>query len=74
MKVTVDIDENDLDAIMRISGERKKGPAISKFLSSGLRLERRRQLSQKVLSGELGINFPHSEAIAEKDQQNPWDA
>ena len=42
MKITVDIPDKDLKDIMRFSGEKKKGPAIAKFLATGLMLRRRR--------------------------------
>ena len=63
MKITVDIPEKDLKDIMRFSGEKKKGPAIAKFLASELMLRRRRELSDEVMSGKLRFEFPHCMAI-----------
>ena len=57
MKVTVDISEKDLRDIQRFSGERKKGPAITKFLATELMLKRRHELNEKVLSGELSAEI-----------------
>ncbi len=73
MKITVDIPENDLKDIMRFSGEKKKGPAIAKFLATELMLRRRRELSDEVMSGKVRIEFPHFEAIQELDRKSPWD-
>lgn len=73
MKITVDIPEKDLKDIMRFSGEKKKGPAIAKFLATELMLRRRRELSDEVMSGKVRIEFPHFEAIQELDRKNPWD-
>ena len=73
MKITVDIPDQDLKDIMRFSGEKKKGPAIAKFLATGLMLRRRRELSDEVMSGKLRFEFPHYEARQELDRQNPWD-
>jgi len=73
VKITVDIPEKDLKDIMRFSGEKKKGPAIAKFLATELMLRRRRELSDEVMSGKVRIEFPHFEAIQELDRKNPWD-
>jgi len=73
MKITVDIPEKDLKDIMRFSGEKKKGPAIAKFLTSGLMLRRRRELSDEVMSGKMRFEFPHHEAMQELDRKKPWD-
>ena len=73
MKITVDIPEKDLKDIMRFSGEKKKGPAIAKFLASELMLRRRRELSDEVMSGKLHFEFPHYEAMRKLDRKSPWD-
>jgi hypothetical protein len=58
MKITVDIPENDLVDILRFSGEKKKGPAIAKFLATHLMLRRRRELTAEVLSGGFAVELP----------------
>ena len=73
MKITVDIPDKDLKDIMRFSGEKKKGPAIAKFLASGLMLRRRRELSDEVMSGKVRFEFPNYEAARKLDLKNPWD-
>lgn len=73
MKITVDIPENDLTDIMRFSGEKKKGPAIVKFLATGLMLRRRRELSDEVMAGKFRVEFPHHEEIQQLDTTNQWD-
>ena len=72
MKITVDIPDKDLKDIMRFSGEKKKGPAIAKFLATELMLRRRRELSDEVMSGKLRFDFPHYEAMQKLDRKNPW--
>ncbi|MGI8431865.1 MAG: hypothetical protein ACR2MW_06190 [Chthoniobacterales bacterium] len=72
MKITVDIPEKDLKDIMRFSGERKKGPAIAKFLSSELMLRRRHELMEEVMNGKFRVDFPDWEKMQELDRQNPW--
>ena len=73
MKITVDIPEKDMKDIMRFSGEKKKGPAIAKFLASELMLRRRRELSDEVMSGKLRFEFPHYEAMRKLDRKSLWD-
>jgi hypothetical protein len=73
MKITVDIPEKDLKDILRFSGEKKKGPAIVKFLSAELRLRRRRELSDEVMSGKFRAEFPDWEKMRKLDRENnPW--
>lgn len=76
MKITVDISENDIKDIMRFAGEKKKGPAISKFLASELMLHRRREMSQEVVSGQWTIELPdwQKRRAAEREQsQKLWE-
>lgn len=73
MKITVEIPEKDLRDIMRFSGERKKGPAIAKFLASELMLRRRRELSEDVMSGKFSADFPDWKETRRLDRKaNPW--
>ncbi len=75
MKITVDIPDKDLKDIMRFSGEKKKGPAIAKFLATKLMLERRRELSDEVMSGKFRVDFPAWEEMRRLDRENnPWNA
>jgi hypothetical protein len=58
MKITVELSESELNDVLRFSGEKKKGPAIRKFIVSELMLRRRRELTEKVLAGELSADLP----------------
>ena len=73
MKITIEISEKDLKDVMRFSGERKKGPAISKFLATELMMQRRRELSDEVMSGKVRFDFPNWESMQELDEKNPWE-
>lgn len=57
MKITVDLSEADLKDIQRFSGEKKKGPAIRKFIATELMLKRRREISRKIVAGELSADI-----------------
>ena len=63
MKITVDISESDLREIQQHSGEKKKGPAIQKFIAEKLKLVRRREISRKFLSGEWSVDLPSIEKL-----------
>jgi hypothetical protein len=58
MKVTVEISEKDMKEVLRYSGEKKKGPAITKFLATQLMLSKRRELTDQVMSGEWSVELP----------------
>ncbi len=57
MKITVDIDEDVLDALMKITGESKKGPAITKAASEYLRKARLKDFGQMIREGEFSDVF-----------------
>jgi hypothetical protein len=73
MKITVEISERDLKDIIRFSGEKKKGPAIAKFLSTELMLRRRRELSDEVMSGKFRVEYPSWEKMRELDRAESMD-
>lgn len=52
MKITVEMSEEELSEISRITGVGKKGPAIRKLLTDALQMQRRAEISAKFLSGE----------------------
>ena len=75
MKITVDISEKDLKDVMRFSGEKKKGPAIVKFVAAELMLRRRRELSDEVMVGKFRVEFPDWEKSRKRErEENPWNA
>lgn len=73
MKVTVDISEKDLKDVFNFSKEHKKGPAISKFITSALMLCRREEFCDQVMNGTVRVDFPSWEAtrLAER-KANLW--
>jgi len=70
MKISVELSEKDLKDVLRFSGEKKKGPAIRKFIVTELMLKRRREISKKVLSGELSLDLPPIEEL--RKDRNVW--
>ena len=63
MKITVELSDNELRDVMRYVGEKKKGPAIRKFIINELLLLRRREISKKVLAGEWTAELPSIEKL-----------
>ena len=68
MKITVEISESDLREIQRHSGEKRKGPAIQKFMADKLQLARRREISRKFLSGEWSVDLPSIEKLRKRSR------
>ena len=58
MRVTVELSDEDLKDVLRFSGERKKGPAIRKFIVTELMLRRRREISRRIGAGESNAELP----------------
>ena len=57
MKVTVELPDKDIREICRATGEKKKGPAIRKFVVNELMMQRRREFIEKCISGEIGMEL-----------------
>jgi hypothetical protein len=57
MKITVDLSDSDLKEICRVTGEKKKGPAIRKLVIDALMMKRRQELGQKFIDGEWGVEL-----------------
>jgi hypothetical protein len=74
MKITVELSESDLREICKFTGERKKGPAIRKFVADALQLKRRAQIAQKFISGEWGVELKGFEEgqAAERAAEERW--
>lgn len=58
MRITVDIDEQILREVQKLTGSKKKSPAVARALETYLRSERRRRLIEKVMSGQT--DYPHT--------------
>ncbi|MSQ93661.1 MAG: hypothetical protein EXR98_03795 [Gemmataceae bacterium] len=69
MKITVDISDFDLKEICRVTGEKKKGPAIRKLVVDALMLKHREKLAQKFIDAEWGVELKGFEdaQAADKD-------
>ncbi len=52
MRITFEIDANDLRQIQKITGQKKKSPAISRALADFLRMRERQAFIEKALAGQ----------------------
>ena len=57
MKVTVELSDSEVEDICRITGEKKKGPAIRKLVVNALMMKRREEIAGKFIAGELGVEL-----------------
>ena len=64
MRITVDIDASDLKHIQKITGEKKKSPAISHALADFLRTQERRAFIEKALTGQTDYALTNEELEA----------
>ncbi len=62
MKITVELPENELAEICKITGVAKKGPAIRKLLADTLQAQRRAKIAGKFLSGQWSAELKGFEA------------
>jgi hypothetical protein len=62
MKVTVELSEMEMKEIRRVTGERKKGPAIRRLMVDALKMRRREEIAESFISGRAGIELRGFEA------------
>ena len=68
MKITIDIEDEILRDAMRITGERKKGPAVVKAAKEYIRRQMAREFGRKLMEGEFGDYPLTNEEIEDFDR------
>ena len=63
MKITVELSDNEMEEIRRITNEKRKGPAIKKLALDALKLRKRDALRQRIMNGEWSIEIPDLEKL-----------
>ncbi len=53
MRITIDVDEETLEQVMKLTGESKKGPAITKAATEYVRREMVRKFASMVMEGQF---------------------
>ena len=69
MKITVELSDLDLTDICRMTGEKKKGPAIRKMVVDALMMKRREEIARKFVDGKLGVELSDFEAARAADRK-----
>jgi SpoVK/Ycf46/Vps4 family AAA+-type ATPase len=65
MKVTVEISEKDLNEILRITREKRKGAAIRQLAMEALMLKKRREMLDELEAGKWSVDLPTIESLRE---------
>ena len=71
MRITVDIDDNDLSKIHKITGIKKRSPAIRQALRDYLDGVRRKRFLQDVLSGKTDYSLTNEDLEATSSYDAP---
>jgi hypothetical protein len=74
MKVTVEISDQEIQEVLELTGENKKGPAIRQLLDEALQLRRRAQVAERFISGEWGVALDTFEANRDYDRDRAIEA
>jgi hypothetical protein len=61
MRITVDLNPEDLAAVSRLTGIEKKSPAVSRAIQEYLRQKEREAFLMRVLSGETDYSTSNKE-------------
>ena len=69
MKITVEFPDSEIQEVCRVTGERKKGPAIRKLVTEALFIKRREEIAQKFISGEWGTELAGFESERAADRE-----
>jgi len=64
MRITIEIDANNLKKVQKITGQKKKSPAISRALADFLRMRERRAFIEKALAGQTDYPLTNEELEA----------
>jgi Arc/MetJ family transcription regulator len=64
MRITFEINANDLKQIQKITGQKKKSPAVSRALTDYLRMRERRAFIEKALTGHTDYALTNEELEA----------
>ena len=68
MKVTVELSDSELRDVCRVTGERKKGPAVRKLVVDALATRRREEVAGHFVSGRWGVGLDAFESARAADR------
>ncbi len=61
MRLTIDIDVKDISALQRITGVKKKSPAVGKAISMFLHEMRKKRILRKVMQGKTDYRLSNDD-------------
>jgi Arc/MetJ family transcription regulator len=64
MRITIEIDGKYLSRIQKLTGERKKSPAVSRALAEYLKWQERHQFVARVLAGKTDFSMTNEDLEA----------
>ena len=64
MRITIDVDAAELKRIQRITGQKKKSPAVSRALTEFLKLQERQRFIERALAGQTDFSATNEELEA----------
>ncbi len=70
MKISVEFSDSEMKEICRITGIKKKGPAIRKILIDALMVKKRQAFVDEVVSGKWSAKFEGFEEARAKDRRD----
>lgn len=70
MKVTVEMSDDELKDVLRITREKRKGAAIRQLALEALMLKKRRELLDEVEAGKWSVDLPPIESL--RADRNLW--
>ena len=70
VKVTVEVSEEELKDILRVTHEKRKGAAIRQLALEALMLKKRRELLDEVEAGKWSVDLPPIERL--REDRNLW--
>lgn len=72
MKISVELSDAELRDVIRVTGEKQKGPAIRKLVINALLMRRRAAMTEKFMTGEWAAEFPSFEKQRALDRKSAW--
>ena len=70
MKVTVEMSDEELKDVLRMTHEKRKGAAIRQLALEALMLKKRRELLDEVEAGKWSVDLPPIESL--REDRNLW--
>ena len=64
MRITIDIDANNLSRIQKITGQKKKSPAVIRALTEYLNWRQRQQFMERIRAGKTDFSQSNEELEA----------